>query len=126
MPPPFTSGGFGLDVLRLLETSLKALDASYLRNATRRSFKRAALPGLQGVLVPQEAVYQSELERILRSWLPSEVVVLPQSNAGGRKRSDLIVVPSESTMILLELVASGSIPDIVDHFEYGKLLFYLL
>jgi len=76
----------------------------------------ASLPGLQDVPIPQEAVYQSELERILRSWLPLEVIVLPQSNAGGRKRCGVIVIPHEKHKILFELVATAPIPDIVEHF----------
>ncbi len=116
VPPPFISAGTGLDTLSLLKTSLSALDPTFFRNALRESYKKAALPGLMDVQVPQEAVYQSELERILRTWLPSSVTVTPQSNAGGRKRSDIIIVPSENHKILLELVATAPATNVNKHF----------
>ncbi len=119
IPPPFDSMGTGLDVVSLLKTTISSIDPLFMRNAIRSSFKRAPLPGFRSVKVPQEAVYQSELERILRTWLPADVKVIPQSNAGGRKRSDIILVPDEEHKILLELVASQPIADIIDHFGYG-------
>lgn len=105
-----------MDTLSLLKASLCALDPTFFRNALRESYKKAAIPGLMDVQVPQEAVYQSELERILRTWLPSSVAVTPQSNAGGRKRSDIIIVPSENHKILLELVATAPAANINEHF----------
>ncbi len=123
IPPPFDSMGTGLAVVPLLRTTLASIDPLFMRNAIRSSFKRAVLPGFRRVKVPQEAVYQSELERILRSWLPADVKVIPQSNAGGRKRSDIILVPDEEHKILLELVASQPIADIINHFGYEFLRF---
>lgn len=116
MPPPFNASGAGLDVTSLLKTAFTAFDASYFRDAIGVSYKMASLPGLRDVPVPQEAVYQSELQRVLRSWLPSRVAVLPQSNAGGWKRCAIIVIPHETHKILLELVASAPIADIIEHY----------
>lgn len=113
-PPPT---GVGLDVLSLLETSLGCLDPSLLRDACRDTFKISHLPGMDGVQVPQEGVYLLELSRILRSWLPSWVQVIPQFNAG---LGSLIVVPSEANKILLEIVATAPIQgegSVVEHFE---------
>ena len=123
VPPPFIVNGAALDVVSLLKTSLLAFDPSLFRNAIGASYKMASLPGLQDVPVPQEAVYQSELQRILRSWLPARVAVLPQANAGSLYCCDIVIVPHENHKILLELVASAPLADIKEHFRYGFFIF---
>jgi len=120
IPPPFIMNGLALDVVPLLKTALAVFNADLLRSAVRESFKISLLPGMTHLQVPQEAVYQSELERILRSWLPSSVPVIPQSNAGGRKRTDLIIAPSEKHRIVLELVASSPLESVTEHFQRAK------
>lgn len=119
-PPPFIERGQSLDVLSLLKSAISVISPQVIRDAVGQSFKIANLPGFPADAVPQEAVYESELNSILRRWLPSFVLVLPQVNTGGNSRCDIILSPAPTNRILLELVASvriDGVGGVVDHFE---------
>lgn len=121
IPVSFIMGGEAIDVAPLVKTAIQSIDATLLRRSIHDSFKLTALPkSSPNKRVPQEAVYQSELERIFRSWLPSSVPVVPQMNAGGRKRCDIVIVPDDRHRILLEIVASTPLSVIEEHFTYAR------
>eukprot|EP01128_Nolandella_sp_AFSM9_P007600 TRINITY_DN421_c0_g1_i1.p1 TRINITY_DN421_c0_g1~~TRINITY_DN421_c0_g1_i1.p1 ORF type:complete len:618 (+),score=126.91 TRINITY_DN421_c0_g1_i1:76-1929(+) len=115
-PVPFTPDG-ALRVLPLLKTVVSHFNKLLLQSSVRESFKICQLAGLNGEYVPQEAVYQSEMERVLASWLPSSASVIPQYHTGGRSRCDLVLIPSPKHRLVLELVASSTIQDIEEHFS---------
>lgn len=86
------------------------------------------MPGSRDQLVPQEAVYHTEMYGILRSWLPNDVVISTQVNIAstGAQRCDMAIDISPNHKILLECVANEPIKSIEEHSEsattYAKLL----
>ena len=99
----------------MMKLVLPCFNPQFMFRARRESYKMSHVPGFPVTQVPQEAAYQTELERILTTWLAG-VPVIPQQNAGGRKRCDLVVTPSQQHRIVLELVASDTIDSIKEHF----------
>lgn len=102
-----------------MKAVLAAFRPTVMRNAIGESFKISHLPGQANIQVPQEAAYQSELERVFLSWLPNWVSCTPQFNAGGRRRCDIVITPSIFHRLLLEIVASEPIANIQEHFLYA-------
>ena len=119
IPPP--SVGKSLDMKSLLKTSLLSFDGLFVQSSVRSSFKM-----YQNEAVPQEAAYQAELERILRNWLPENVEIVSQHNVGGRRRCDIVVIPSQDDRIVVEIVVSETVNAIKEHFvrarEYADIL----
>jgi len=80
------------------------------------------MPGTIGLQVPQEAVYHTELYRILRAWLPDDVSISSEVNVkeSGRDRCDLGVQVTKTYKILLEIVANEPIEGVKKKFEQMK------
>lgn len=115
-PVPFAPDR-ALRVQPLLKTMVSHFNKLLLQSAFE-SCKICQLPGLQGYYVPQEAVYQSEMGRVLASWLPSSTAIIPQYHTKGRSRCGLVLVPSPKHRVVLDLVASSTVQDVEEHFRY--------
>jgi hypothetical protein len=120
IPVPYDDGGF-LKVGSLLKTSLQHFDRNFVRDSMRSSFKM-----VYRKKVPQEAAYHAELQRILGSWLLGDVGVISEHNITGRKRCDIVLVPSPDQRIVVEIVVSETVQNIEEHFlrarEYADIL----
>jgi hypothetical protein len=120
IPVPYDDEGL-LKVGSILKTSLQHFDRNFVRDSMRSSFKMVS-----NKKVPQEAAYHPELHRILGSWLLRDVGVISEHNITGRKRCDILLVPSPDQRILIEIVVSETVQSVEEHLlrarEYADIL----
>jgi hypothetical protein len=106
-------------VKQLLINAIASINPAVIAAAPRVSWKMSRVPGLSE-LVPQEAVYHTELFAVLHSWLTVDVSVISETNV---KRSDsptqycdlALKYPYNTT--LLELVATAPLDKIQEHID---------
>ncbi|PKY53660.1 hypothetical protein RhiirA4_499407 [Rhizophagus irregularis] len=114
-----------LDILKILQTAIQFFDKDIISNAFIRSFKVAStlyVDGQKEKQVPQENVYDTELNRILVNWLNIFEVTgqwhMVKSHAKKHVHtySD-IVITTKRQRIVLELLATATKEDLDEHFE---------
>lgn len=79
-PPPINNQH--VDLEQCVIGALPALSKSLITSASRFAFKQAWVPASnlpRNTPVPEEAVYHFEHYALLRAWLPSDVLLLPES-----------------------------------------------
>lgn len=125
--------GGRIDVLQLLIEAVKFFDAELMRTSPARSYKTSTVMvnGHTGTRVPRESVYDTELMRILVSWLVfgHGYQVTGQwhlrTDENRNKYSDIVIVAGGYT-IVLELLATGDKNFVKKHIqktpEYTELL----
>jgi len=101
------------DVLGILVASLKFFDKDLILDASSCSYKtpKVKIPCSHGRHVPRESVYDTELMRILASWLRRyhwSVISQWHMEDGSKKHkySDIVLMKGDQT-IVLELLATG-------------------
>ncbi len=109
--------GRRLNFERLLVQAIACINPAVIEAAPRVSWKVVQVPGLPTVLVPQEAVYHTELFAILRAWLPSDVSVFSEINVKNDTQYCNLVLKYPGYMTLLELVATAPIEKIQEHID---------
>lgn len=130
LPVPFcyTSKGQPIDTVTMLSHAIEYINPAVIQSAYRISCKKSRMPGSRDQLVPQEAVYHTEMYSVLRSWLPNDVVISTQVNVAntGGQRCDMAVDVSPNYKILLEFVANEPIKSIQEHIERARIYATLL
>ena len=109
-----------LDIQGILKEALRFFDQQTIKRATQYSFKTAKVKvgGVNGVAVPRESVYDSELIRILAIWLHQGYCTVTgqwHHLGGNNHRYSDIVVETKSSRIVLELLATGELDFIEEH-----------
>ncbi|RIA95495.1 hypothetical protein C1645_802961 [Glomus cerebriforme] len=118
-----------LDTLKILQMAIQFFDKDIISNAFIRSFKIAKdlyVDGEKNKRVPQEKIYDTELNRILVNWLVKnnglEVtgqwhLVESHANKPDSHAYSNIVITMEYQRIVFELLATASKKDINEHAE---------
>jgi len=113
-----------LSVLHTLIESLKFFDKDLISKAYVLSYKSSTVRvgGRFGASVPRESVYDTELMRILSSWLKTQAAwtVTGQwhlrTTLGKHKYTD-VILKKENPPIVLELLATGDASFVKSHIE---------
>ncbi|CAG8610548.1 16725_t:CDS:2 [Funneliformis mosseae] len=133
---PFFKDSKVLDTLVTLKLATKSLDKDIISLARIRSYKIAKVwvNGESNQPVPRESVYDAELCRVLRNWpCPSMFQITGQwhlvynkSSKRQHRYSDIVIDTPYGQKIVLELLATASNDDLIEHFqralEYANLL----
>jgi len=132
-----------MDVIAMLKIALPYFDSRLMQLARIGSFKLSEIAH-KGQQVPQEAVYQSELQTVLQSWLVGWTLI-PQASIPGlesnpttinsvkltnRSRCDLVLSNASDLIngerIVFELGATLSRKEVAEHCKrvvaYGSML----
>jgi hypothetical protein len=116
-----------LDIIGILKMAVQHFDKEIIYRAFDRSFKTAhvCVKGQKGILVPQESVYDTELNRILINWIAKQIgsEVTGQwhivEHCTGKKDkhtySDIVIKTLKQT-IVLELLATATEKELDGHF----------
>ena len=125
-----------LDIVRILEKAVALFDRQLMADASLTSFKSSGpitVRGRKKRRVPRQSVYDTELMRILSSWLtPFGWKVTGQwhslNDSNQHKFTDITLTfddATEKTTVVLELLATGTNNDILSHIkkvpEYAEL-----
>ena len=118
------------DTLKILQTAIQFFDKGIISNGFIRSFKSSGELRVDGELkkrVPQERVYDSELNRVLVNWLVRnnglEVTGqwhMVEHHANKDKYIDTysdIVITAKDQRIVLELLATATRRELNEHFK---------
>ena len=112
-----------VDILGILVESLKFFDKDLILDASSVSYKtpKAKIPSSHGRHVPRESVYDTELMRILASWLRRydwSVIGQWHLEDGSKKlkHSDIVLKKGDQT-IVLELLATGESSSVKSHIQ---------
>ncbi|CAJ0826701.1 5744_t:CDS:2 [Entrophospora sp. SA101] len=123
-----------MDTLDVLLNVIPFFEKDIIGYASAHSFKKAPVPvgGYNGVNVPRESVYQTELDRILVKWLGTQRnfevtgqwhLTQPQKkkNKGGKHQyCDIVIMGPDSSsqpIVILELLATGTQNNLDEHYE---------
>lgn len=121
--------GDSLDTLKILQTAIQFFDKNIISNAFIRSFKNSGelyVGGEKRKRVPQERVYDTELNRILVNWLVKNnglgvtgqwhLIERHVNKRDTHSYSDM-VISAKDQRIILELLATATKRDLNDHFK---------
>jgi hypothetical protein len=104
------------DIYAVTKIAIKYFDGEIIRGGYNRSYKR-----YKGDCVPRESVYDTEMMRILVSWLPGgkDLTVTGQwhlMDNGSHRYSDIVVSSDDGVCrTVIELLASGTNTDVTSH-----------
>jgi hypothetical protein len=112
-PCPFLDGE--LDIEALLRAAVPHISALDLEQSQRGGSKIAQVASIRNQRVAHEAAYHFALFRVLRSWLPADVVLLTEANAPvdgqNRARCDLVIEVGHRKVVL-ELCATAAAAEV--------------
>ncbi|KAF9986696.1 hypothetical protein BGZ65_006581 [Modicella reniformis] len=123
-----------LDVLDILQLTISSFDKNLIRRAPRQSYKNSGqieVGGNSKVDIPRESVYDTELSRILTSWLSKEeryeiTCQCHLRELDNHKYSDIVIRKKDKPTIVLELLATGDQSTVRNHIKrtdnYRRLL----
>jgi hypothetical protein len=123
--PPRRGERDTLCVLDTLIESLKSFDKDLIRLARYLSSKSSTVKvcGRSNIHVPRESVYDTELIRILSSWLRERYgwTVTGQwhlrTQLGKNRCTDIILQKDQGSPIILEVLATGDASFVKSHIE---------
>lgn len=127
-PPPVKPGTDTLDCLVMLREATKLFSKDLIDGASIKSFKMAKglVDGSRQRNVPRESVYDSELMRILSTWLPTQDSYMitgqwhTKADTTGKPRYCDIVIEKNKFKVVLELIASEDAAKMDGHIDRAK------
>lgn len=111
LPPREYEGG-PLDFLAALKASLKTFDKDLISRAASHSYKAAKVQvdGHRRTWVPRDSVYDSDLTRIMASWLKqiAYTVTGKWHQLDSHRYSSIVINKAKSTIVVEVLATAGS------------------